>query len=480
MRKHESENGRNLDRDCDPGHGREISPLDGRYRSKTEPLRAYFGEFALMGGRCDIELRYLLALDELGVFPKLSNGERKRIETHIGGLTDEQFARIKQIEDRVHHDVKACELFLREGLELAEPNRIHFGLTSEDVNNLAYATLFRRFRDEMQLPALNRLIDRLAEKVDRWKGVAFPAHTHGQAASPTTAGKELAVFMLRLVRQRDQLMKLRFRGKLGGATGTYAAFTVAAPQVDWPAFAREFVESLGLEFNPCTTQIEDHDGLAESFAITSRINGILLDLDQDLWEYLSRGYLVARTAEGQVGSSTMPHKINPIRFENSEGNIAVANALLAMLAGKLTHSRMQRDLSDSTVLRNVGVALAHAHLAVTETTAGLETIDIHPARIDAELEKMPQVLSEAYQTAFRVAGVEDPYELLREATQGRPVTLAMLHDLLDGLSERQEIDAQIAERLRALRPRDYIGDAVRLCDEALAWVRRGSGWDQRP
>lgn len=469
-RQHEPEQMKGHGRERE--RGREISPLDGRYRSKTDPLRVYFSEFALMSARCDIELRYLLALDSLDLFPRLPDVERARIEASIGGLGDRQFQRIKQIEARVHHDVKACELFLRETLELSLPNRIHFGLTSEDVNNLAYATLLQRYRDEVQIPTLGKLIERLAEKVDLWKAIPFPAHTHGQAASPTTAGKELAVFLSRLARQEERLAGLRFRGKLGGATGTYGSFKVAAPNVDWPVFAREFVRSLDLEFNPCTTQIEDRDGLAEYFAITSRVNGILLDLDQDLWEYLSRGYLIARTTEGQVGSSTMPHKVNPIRFENSEGNVAVSNALLGMLADKLTHSRMQRDLSDSTVLRNVGVALAHAHLAIEEATAGLETMDLHRERIDAELGHMPQVLAEAYQTAFRVAGVEDPYELLREATQGREVTLETLHSILDRLLDNGDVDARTADRLRTLHPRDYTGDAERLCQEALAEVKR--------
>jgi len=465
--------------DHDGRQGHEISPLDGRYRGKTEALRPYFGEFALAEARCDVELRYLLALERLHVFSRLSDAERARVEASIGGLTQRQFDRIKQIEARVHHDVKACELFLRELLELAEPNRIHFGLTSEDINNLAYATRLRMYREEVQLPTIDKLIAGLAGKVASWKAVPFPAHTHGQTASPTTAGKELAVFLLRLARQRDQLAKLRFRGKLGGATGTYAAFRVAAPDIDWPTFAREFVTGLDLDFNPCTTQIEDRDGLAEYFAMTARINGILLDLDRDVWAYLSRGYFAARVAEGQVGSSTMPHKVNPIRFENSEGNIAVSNALLSMLADTLTHSRMQRDLSDSTVLRNVGVALTHAHLAITEAVAGLEEIDIHRVRIDAELERMPQVLAEAYQTALRAAGVEDPYELLREATQGRQVTLETLHALLDRLGERQEMDAETSNRLRALRPRNYIGDAVRLCDDALAAVGYSAEQDQQ-
>lgn len=448
---------------------REISPLDGRYADAVGHLSAYFSEFALMAARCEVELRYLVALDEIGVFPKLTRAEKARIEaTRV--LTDEDFARIKEIESTIRHDVKSCELFLREKLELAHPNRIHFALTSEDVNNLAYALLLSRYRDREQLPQLRRLVAALADRVERWKSVPFPARTHGQAASPTTFGKELAVFLHRLVRQGRQLEALRFRGKLSGATGTYAAAVVARPDVDWIGFAARFVTDLGLDPVACTTQIDDGDGLAEYFAGTSRINNIVLDLDIDLWEYISRGDLVHRAVSGEVGSSTMPHKVNPIRFENSEGNLGVSTALLHALADKLTHSRMQRDISDSTVKRNIGVALAHAYLALQETLGGLDRVDLDAAELQARVDAAPEVLAEAYQTLLRVAGMGDPYEALRGLTRGRTISLAELHAWIDDLP----VDAKLKARMKALRPSAYVGLATALCDrvtaEAAAWL----------
>jgi len=450
---------------------REISPLDGRYAADVGHLGTYFSEFALMGARCEVELRYAVALDGIGVFPKLDRAERARIEA-ARAFTDEDYARIKEIESRIRHDVKSCELFLREKLNLSHPNRIHFALTSEDVNNLAYALLLSRYRDEEQLPQLRRLVAVLAERVKRWKSTPFPARTHGQPASPTTFGKELAVFLHRLVRQGQQLEALRFRGKLSGATGTYAAGVAARPDVDWLAFAERFVTDLGLEPIACATQIDDGDGLAEYFAITARINGIVLDLDVDLWEYISRGDVAERAAAGEVGSSTMPHKVNPIRFENSEGNLAVSTALLHALSGKLTHSRMQRDLSDSTAKRNVGVALAHAYLALEQTLAGLDRIELDETALRARLDEAPEVLAEAYQTLLRVAGSEDPYEALRRITRGKSVTLAELHAWIDGLS----IDGRLKAEMKRLRPSDYTGVAEFLCDrvaaEAEAWLGR--------
>ncbi|MDD5220671.1 MAG: adenylosuccinate lyase [Candidatus Bipolaricaulis sp.] len=450
---------------------REISPLDGRYAEVVGHLSGYFSERALMQARCEVECRYILALDEVGVFPKLTRSERGRIES-AGSLSDKDFARIKEIESTIRHDVKSCELFLRERLALAHPNRIHFALTSEDVNNLAYALLFSRYRVEQQVPQLRRLVAAIAERVERWKAAPFPARTHGQPASPTTFGKELAVFLHRLVRQGRQLEALRFRGKLSGSTGTYAAAATACPDVDWRTFSERFVAGLGLDPAACTTQIDDGDGLAEYFAITARINNVILDLDFDLWEYISRGDLIHRAATAEVGSSTMPHKVNPIRFENSEGNLAVSTALLHLLSDRLTHSRMQRDLSDSTVKRNVGVALAHSYLAVEETLGGLDRIDLDEVELRARIDGAPEVLAEAYQTLLRVAGQSDPYEALRSRVRGKSVTLAQLHDWIDGLA----VDAELKSMMKRLRPSDYTGLAERLCDgataDAAAWLAR--------
>ena len=447
---------------------REISPLDGRYRKRLAELPAYFSEFALMKARCETELAYLEALDRTGLFPALSDEERKRISQARESFSDDDFQRIVEIDREIDHDVKACELFLREKLGLAHPNLIHFGLTSADINNLAYGLLLMRFRDEQQLPRLRRLIERLADLVEAWKSVVFPARTHGQPASPTTLGKELAVFVSRLVHQAAQLKAHRFRGKLTGATGTHAAFVAGFPDHDWTAFSAEFVESLDLEPNQCTTQIEDHDTLAEYFAIVSRINNIVSDLDRDIWEYLSRGDLLQSAVDSEVGSSTMPHKVNPIQFENSEGNVAISNALLHALSDRLTQSRMQRDLSDTTVKRNIGVALAHSHLAIGQTLRGLERIDANEADLERQVDAAPEVLAEAYQTILRVAGVEDPYELLRGLTRGEAPTLDQLHGFVDGLP----VSNDIKERLRGLRPTDYVGLASRICDAVLETARR--------
>ncbi len=447
---------------------REISPLDGRYRERLAELPAYFSEFALMEARCEVELAYLEALDRTGLFPTLSAEERKRIDGAKASFSDGDFERIVEIDREIDHDVKACERFLRERLRLSQSNMIHFGLTSADINNLAYVLLLTRFRDEQQLPLVRRLIERLADLAEAWKSVVFPARTHGQAASPTTLGKELAVFLSRLLRQARQLEAHRFRGKLTGATGNHSALAAAFPDHDWIAFSAEFVGSFGLEPNRCTTQIEDHDTLAEYFAIVSRINNVVSDLDRDLWEYISRGDLVQKAVAAEVGSSTMPHKVNPIRFENSEGNVTISNALLHAFSDKLTRSRMQRDLSDTTVKRNIGVALAHSHLAIGQTLRGLERIGVDEEGLRRRVDSTPEVLAEAYQTVLRAAGIDDPYELLRGLTRGEPLTLDRLHRFVDGLP----VSDDIKDRLRGLRPAGYTGLASRVCDAVLESARR--------
>lgn len=446
---------------------REISPLDGRYADIVGGLGLYFSEHALMAARCEVELRYLLALDETKLLPRLTKSERERVRAACGVLSDAEFARIKEIEKLTQHDVKACELFLRETLALAHPNLIHFGLTSEDVTNLAYGVLFSRYRDNEQLPQLRRLVATLADMAERWAASAFPARTHGQPASPTTFGKELAVFVARLVRQGRQLEALPFRGKFSGATGTHAALAAAFPDADWIAFSNTFVASLGLEPIACSTQIDDGDGLAEYFGIVARINGIVLDLDVDLWEYISRGEVVQAAVAGEVGSSTMPHKVNPIQFENSEGNLAVSTALLHTLSDKLTHSRMQRDISDSAARRTIGVALAHAHLAIAQTLKGLGRIALDEATALAHVEATPETLTEAYQTILRAAGIADPYEKLRAASRGRRLDLAALHAWIESL----DATAAVKSRLKALRPADYVGRSDELARRVVADAR---------
>ena len=449
---------------------KEISPLDGRYASRLGDLAEMFCEAALMRRRCQVELDYLLALAETGRFFRLEPVELQMIRKTRDSFTEDDYLAIKRIEERTAHDVMACVEYLR-GRFPARAEWLHFALTSEDVNNLAYSLILRDYAQQLQLPLLDRVIRRLAELARRWADAPFPAKTHGQPASPTTAGKELAVFVSRLARQRRQLKAGRFRGKFGGATGTWSALTAADPAHDWLAFSRQFVESLGLEFNPATTQIEDRDAWSEYFAVTGRINTILLDLDVDAWEYLSRGFFTQRRKDTEVGSSTMPHKINPIRFENSEGNLVLANSLLATLAQRLCHSRLQRDLSDSTVVRNVGVALAHAHLAWQETLAGLETLELDEAACRAELERTPQLLAEPYQIVLRAAGVKDAYERLKALTRGRAVTLADFHRLLEACP----VDDAVKARLKKLAVPDYTGLAARVCREALAAAEKELG-----
>ena len=444
-----------------------ISPLDGRYRGRTADLSAYFSDVALMRARCEIELAYLEAFDRAGLFAPLSADERERIEGVRTAFSEDDYERIVEIDREINHDVKACELFLRERLALAIPGRIHFGLTSEDVDNLAYGLLLMRYRDEVQLPLVRRLVERLATMAEAWSSVVFPARTHGQPASPTTLGKELAVFLSRLLRQTRRLERHRFRGKLNGATGTHAAAATAFPDTDWIGFSEAFVASLGLVPNRCTTQIEDHDTLAEYFGIVTRIHAIVRDLDQDLWQYVSRGDLIERAVPGEIGSSTMPHKVNPIRFENSEGNLAIADALLVALSDELTRSRMQRDLSGKTVKRNIGVALAHGHLAIGQTIEGLGRIDVDAERLRQTVDAMHEVLAEAIQTVLRAEGVDDAYERVRVLTRGAPVT----RDRIDAFLDDIPLSADVKDRLRALRPSEYTGLASQICDAVVAEAR---------
>ena len=446
---------------------KEISPLDGRYAAKLGELAELFCEQALMRSRCGVELAYLEALADTGRLFALDEAGRAALRRERETFGEREYENIKRIETRTAHDVMACVEHLRERFP-AQAEWIHFALTSEDVNNLAYSLMFREYTEKLQLPLLEGVIRKLMELADGWREVPFPAKTHGQPASPSTAGKELAVFISRLVRQYRQLKTFRFRGKLNGATGNWSAFVAADPDCDWIAFSRKFIDSLGLEFNPATTQIEDHDAWSEYFSIVRRINTILLDLDVDVWEYISRGFFGQRRKEGEVGSSTMPHKINPIRFENSEGNLVLANSLLATLSERLCHSRMQRDLSDSTVVRNVGVALAHSHLAWQETLAGLGRIELDAAASRAELEREPQLLAEPYQIVLRRAGCKYAYDRLKELTRGRTVTPADFRRLL----ETCEIDETLKARLLALDVPGYVGLAPRICRDVLAEARK--------
>jgi adenylosuccinate lyase len=462
-----------------------ISPLDGRYAGKLQRLSAYFSEYALVRSRLAVEVAHAFALDALQpkaggsepkaplqpLFSPLLPEEAARLEGAVSGFDAAAFAAVKAHEATTKHDVKAVEYHLRAVADLREPNRVHFGLTSEDVNNLAYSANFLRFRDEQQLTAIDGLLRVLAREARAGAALPFPARTHGQPATPTTAGKELAVFASRLLRCRENIAAHVFFGKLNGASGTHAALMQAEPAADWRAHERRVVEGLGLRTNRITTQVEDHDAWARWFHETRLLTSVLVDLCRDVWLYISNGWIVQRVAAGEVGSSTMPHKVNPIRFENAEGNLELASALLAFLAEKLTRSRMQRDLSDSTVTRNIGVAMGHLILALDEITAGFGAISVNAAACRAAVEAAPEVLAEPIQTVMRLSTAGDPYAELRDRTRGQAVTAAGLASFVSGL----DLPADRKERLVALRPETYLGDAAELALEVAAEVERSIG-----
>jgi adenylosuccinate lyase len=443
-----------------------LSPLDGRYHRQLEPLRAFFSEAALFRHRILVEVRWLLALAaepaiaEIEPFSKATNAELERL---VEMFSEDDAAEVKAIEAETNHDVKAIEYWLRKRLAgNPEATRVaefvHFACTSEDINNLAYGLMLKEARDRVLLPALDRVVDALAAHAARLAGAAMLSRTHGQPATPTTLGKELANVVHRLRRARRAAASVSLTGKMNGAVGNYNAHVAAYPDFDWPRFAKAFVESLGLQFNPYTTQIEPHDCLAEQFDAIARANTVLLDLDRDLWGYISLGYFRQKTKEGEVGSSTMPHKVNPIDFENSEGNLGVANALLRHLSEKLPVSRWQRDLSDSTVLRNVGVALGHGLLAYESCLKGLAKLEADPARMLADLDATWEVLAEAVQTVMRRYGIADAYDRLKELTRGKAISRESLH----GFIHKLEIPEKEKKRLLEMTPAGYTGKAAEL------------------
>jgi adenylosuccinate lyase len=446
-----------------------ISPLDGRYGKQLETLKIYFSEFALMKWRCFVELSFVEELIGTGLFAGITKVEMSRIQSVKSDFSTEDYLRIKEIEIKIRHDVKSCEVFLGEKLNLAGSNNnlIHFGLTSEDINNIAYSSILKSYLEEVQLPVLKKLITRMCEICESWRDDVFPARTHGQKASPTTAGKEMAVFISRLSNIYAKLKKFVFKGKLNGATGNFSAFCAAFPGYDWIGFSNKFVSRLGLSSNCVTTQIEDHDAWAEYFNFTRQVNNIVLDLDCDMWQYISYGYMREISEPGAVGSSTMPHKVNPINFENSEGNITISNSLLSVLSEKLCRSRMQRDLSDSTVERNIGVALAHSHLAISETLKGLDKIELNREKCLEEVKASPELLAEPMQTILRLAGIADPYTLLKNITRGKEAASSDLREFVNGL----DIADEIKRKLLSLDVTCYTGLASKICDIALDTAR---------
>ncbi len=444
-----------------------ISPLDGRYAGKLIPHRSYFSEKGLMYYRCKVELLYVLALDKTGLFEPLTDAEKANIQDCIDNFTQEDYARIKEIESVTNHDVKACEIFLRERTQLRDVNMLHFALTSEDANNLAYTFMLKDYLEQEHLPHLAQLLNKLMELAEQWKTIPFPCRTHGQKASPSTAGKEIAVFVNRITRIYKQLKNFTFLGKINGAVGNYSAMLAAFPDFDWLSFAHNFLQEQGLEPNIATTQIEDHDTWATYFNWTRQINNIIMDLDVDCWLYISKDLFSEKVKEGEVGSSTMPHKVNPINFENSEGNLMLSNSMLTLLSDKLCRSRMQRDLSDSTVERNMGSALCYASLGVTECLRGLNKLRINEGNCQAELNDSPELLAEPIQTILKIVGVDDPYTLLKKVSRGQKPTRQMLLDLVDSL----DIDTTTKQRIHNLHTVDYICDAVRICELTLTTAR---------
>nr|WP_300310802.1 adenylosuccinate lyase [Halomonas sp.] len=440
-----------------------LSPVDGRYGSKAESLREHFSEFGLIRARVTVEIRWLQRLAELpGIseVPALSSAASDFLDRLVNEFSEADAQRIKEIERTTNHDVKAVEYFIKEKIE-AQPELhaitefVHFACTSEDINNLSHGLMLQGGLSTL-LPVMHEVADSIAQLAERHAELSMLSRTHGQTASPTTLGKEMANVAYRLRRQLKQIESAEILGKINGAVGNYNAHLTTYPDVDWEANAQTFVESLGLTFNPYTTQIEPHDYIAELFDAVCRFNTILIDFDRDVWGYISLGYFKQKTVAGEIGSSTMPHKVNPIDFENSEGNLGLANAILGHLAQKLPISRWQRDLTDSTVLRNLGVGMAYGLIAYQASLKGIGKLEANPERLAEDLDSSWEVLAEPIQTVMRRYGIEKPYEKLKELTRGKRIDQAGFAAFIDTLALPDEVKAE----LKALTPATYIGNAV--------------------
>jgi adenylosuccinate lyase len=444
-----------------------LSPLDGRYASKLKALQPYFSEYGLIRYRLRVELAWFKALSmesALAEIPTFSAGTIQALDAIANDFNEADAEAVKAIEAETNHDVKALEYWIKRKLStlpdaLAASEFIHFACTSEDINNLSYALMLRDARDEVMLPALQAIIARLRELAHQHADVAMLSRTHGQAATPTTLGKEMANVLHRLERAAKNIASIPLTGKINGAVGNYNAHISAYPEFSWENFARKFVEKLGLEFNSYTTQIEPHDSIAELFDAIARANTILIDLNRDIWGYVSLGYFKQKVKAGEIGSSTMPHKVNPIDFENSEGNLGLANALLRHLSDKLPISRWQRDLSDSTVLRNVGVACGYSLLAYDSCLKGLGKLEANPQRLADDLDANWEVLAEPIQTVMRRYGVANPYEQLKELTRGKA---RITRDELRAFIEKLSIPVDAKKGLLELTPGNYLGKAAEL------------------
>ena len=441
-----------------------ISPVDGRYGSKTKDYRAIFSEYGLIRHRVLVEVRWLQALakhEQIKEVPPLGEHANNILNDIAAKFSIEDAQRVKNIEKTTNHDVKAVEYFLKEKItgnaELeAISEFIHFACTSEDINNLSYALMLREGRNQVLLTQMDNVINSLRKLAHDHAEQPMLSRTHGQPASPTTMGKEVANVVYRLQRQREQVAAVNILGKINGAVGNYNAHLSAYPDIDWQKFAKDFIESLGLIYNPYTIQIEPHDYIAELFDAVARFNTILIDFSRDVWGYISLGYFKQKTVAGEIGSSTMPHKVNPIDFENAEGNLGIANALFDHLAMKLPISRWQRDLTDSTVLRTLGVGFAHSSIAYSSALRGISKLDINPAALQQDLDNNWEVLAEPIQTVMRRYGIEQPYEKLKELTRGKSVDQHAMQEFVSKL----DIPQEAKDRLMAMTPANYIGNAI--------------------
>ncbi len=437
-----------------------LSPLDGRYKSKVEELTPYFSEYALIKYRLVVELSFFMALSaERGIpeLPSFSDKELKLLENMVKNFDEKEAKRVKAIEKKTNHDVKAVEYYIKEKLEKTSLKKhlefVHFACTSEDINNLAYGLMLKEAKEHVLLPQMKEVVKAVKGLAKKWRKVPMLSLTHGQPATPTTVGKEFLVLASGLERQMDLLKKQEIMGKLNGASGNFNAHVSAYPKINWPSLSKKFVQNLGLTYNPYTTQIEPHDFQSEIYDTVARFNTVLLDLDRDVWSYISRGIFKQSVVKGEVGSSTMPHKVNPIDFENSEGNLGLANAVLRHMSEKLPLSRMQRDLTDSTVQRNIGVGLGYSLLAYKSTLKGLGKLELNKKVIQAELDRNWALLAEPIQTVMRKHGVPNAYEKLKELTRGKEINKETVRAFIKTL----KIPEDDKKRLLKLTPATYIG-----------------------
>lgn len=446
-----------------------VSPVDGRYGEKVSPLRGIFSEFGLLKFRVQVEVRWLqklAATAEIKEVPAFDADANAFLDAIVENFTETDAARIKTIERTTNHDVKAVEYFLKEKVAEvpalhAVSEFIHFACTSEDINNLSHALMLETARREVILPYWNQLIDAVKDLAQQYRDIPLLSRTHGQPATPSTMGKEMANVAYRMSRQLRQLEQVEILGKINGAVGNYNAHMSAYPEVDWHQLSEAFVTSLGISWNPYTTQIEPHDYIAELFDCIARFNTILIDFDRDVWGYIALNHFKQKTIAGEIGSSTMPHKVNPIDFENSEGNLGLANAVMQHLAAKLPVSRWQRDLTDSTVLRNLGVGVGYALIAYQATLKGISKLEVNRDRLLAELDQNWEVLAEPIQTVMRRYGIEKPYEKLKELTRGKRVDAAGMQAFIDSLALPEEEKT----RLKQMTPANYLGRAVQMVDD---------------